>query len=78
LNIDGPLKKKLTNLSKHQSPDSSLGKLREKLQKDPPTSEGKYMIRNDILCHRNVRTHPYGRATLSGDLEFLVVEYMHT
>jgi hypothetical protein len=30
----------------------------------PPTSEAKYMIRNNIPYLKNIRTHPYGRAIL--------------
>jgi hypothetical protein len=36
------------------------------------------MIRNDILCHKNVRTHPNGMVLLHRDLAFRVIEYMHT
>jgi hypothetical protein len=73
LNFNSYLKKELTNLSSYQTLEPSPAKPWEKIEKDPSTSNGKYVIRKEVLHNINVGTHSYWRAMLPG-----VPGYVHT
>jgi hypothetical protein len=76
--VDKNLKKELDNLDQHQSSDPKLRELRTRLERDPATVNDRYLLKNDILYSKNDKAHPYWRAILPRNLEYRVIEYVHT
>jgi hypothetical protein len=76
--VDNTLLKELGNLSQDQILDPALIKIHEQLERDPSVCKGKYMIRDHVLLCRNDRMQPYWRVMLPRNLEYRVIEYVHT
>jgi hypothetical protein len=75
---DKTLLKELKNLSQHQLSDPTLTKIHEQLKRDPSVYKDKCVIKDHVLLCKNDRTHPYWRAVLPRNLEYQVIEYVHT
>jgi hypothetical protein len=78
LGIDKTLLKELGSLAKHQLADPVLAKIREKLESDLGKIKERYMIRDHVLYCKDSRTHPYWRAIIPRQLEYRVINYVHT
>ncbi|PNF18243.1 hypothetical protein B7P43_G16458 [Cryptotermes secundus] len=78
LGIDRTPMKELGNWSEHQLGDPTLMKIREELESNPTKLEGRYMLRDNILYCKNDRTHCCWRTMLPRQLEYMVINYVHT
>jgi transposase InsO family protein len=78
LGLDKTLKKELASLSEHQLADPTLREIRQELERDPSKYTERYMIRDHVLYRKDNRTHPYWRAMLPRQLEYRVINYVHT
>jgi hypothetical protein len=78
LNLDKSLKKELKDLARHQSEDLRLVDLRQRVMEDPCSVQERYLIRNHILFVKDNKTYPYWRPVLPKNLEYRVINYVHT
>jgi hypothetical protein len=77
LNLDPQVKKDLQNLTVHQTNDPRIQGIKEKLTKEPQTSDSKYMFRNDILYCKDHKTYTYWRLSLPASSEASVIKFVH-
>jgi hypothetical protein len=59
LNLDPRLKKDLKDLAKHQLEDPKVREIRQSVKAGIPPRAINFMIKDDVLYHKDDRSHPY-------------------
>jgi hypothetical protein len=77
LNLDPHLKKELKDLAKYQLEDPRIKKIRQSLEASTFARTDKFMLKDQVLYHKNDRSHPYWRPVLPKNLEYRVISYAH-
>jgi hypothetical protein len=77
LKLDPNLKKDLKDLAKHQLEDPQVREIRQSVEAGVPSRADRFMIKDDVLYHKDDRSHPYWRPVLPRNLEYRIISYVH-
>jgi hypothetical protein len=74
-NLDPHLKRDLKDLAKHQLEDPKVREIRQSVEAGIPSRADRFRIKDDVLYHKDDRSHPYWKPVLPRILECRVTLY---